>query len=139
MTRFRKAIMGRVARSISAASSCSAPPARAGSSCPIAARRRRCRTWSAARSLAMVRGGLLRAYAVTGGSRLASAPDIPTVDEAGFPGLHISVWGGMFVPKGTPRDVIAKLTSAAMSALADPAVRRQLADLGQEVPGREQQ
>ncbi len=94
---------------------------------------------SPASSLAMVRGGLLRAYAVTGGSRLASAPDIPTVDEAGFPGLHISVWGGMFVPKGTPRDVIAKLTSAAMSALADPAVRRQLADLGQEVPGREQQ
>src|SRR5216684_800325 len=147
MTRFRKAIMGRVARSISAASSCSAPPARAGSSCPIAAPALQdvvggqidVMCPSPASSLVMVRGGLLRAYAVTGGSRLASAPDIPTVDEAGFPGLHISVWGGMFVPKGTPRDVIARLTSAAMSALADPAVRRQLADLGQEVPGREQQ
>jgi tripartite tricarboxylate transporter family receptor len=78
-------------------------------------------------------------YAVTGGTRLASAPDIPTVDEAGFPELHISVWGGLFVPKGTPKNVIAKLHSATTTALADPAVRRQLANLGQEIVPREQQ
>ena len=94
---------------------------------------------SPASSLAMVGGGLLRAYAVTGGNRLASAPDIPTVDEAGFPGMRISIWGGLFVPKGTPRTVIAKLNSAAMSALADPAVHQQLMNLGQEIVPREQQ
>jgi tripartite-type tricarboxylate transporter receptor subunit TctC len=94
---------------------------------------------SPASALAMVGGGLVRGYAVTGGSRLASAPDIPTVNEAGFPGMHISVWGGLFAPKGTPRTVIAKLNSAAMSALADPAVQQQLAKLGQEVVPREQQ
>ena len=94
---------------------------------------------SPASSLAMVGGSLLRAYAVTGGSRLASAPDIPTVDEAGFPEMHISIWGGLFAPKGTPRTVIAKLNSAAMRALADPAVDRQLARLGQEIVPREQQ
>jgi tripartite-type tricarboxylate transporter receptor subunit TctC len=58
---------------------------------------------SPASSLAMVQSGLLRAYAVTEGTRLASGPDIPTVDEAGFPQLHISVWGGLFVPKGRPK------------------------------------
>jgi tripartite-type tricarboxylate transporter receptor subunit TctC len=94
---------------------------------------------SPASSLAMVSGGLLRAYAVTGGNHLASAPDIPTVDEAGFPGMRISIWGGLFAPKGTPRTVIAKLNSAAMSALADPAVHQQLMNLGQEIVPREQQ
>jgi tripartite-type tricarboxylate transporter receptor subunit TctC len=94
---------------------------------------------SPASALAMVDGGLVRGYAVTGGSRLASAPDIPTVDEAGFPGLRISVWGGLFAPKGTPRTVIAKLNSAAMSALADPPVQQQLAKLGQDIVPREQQ
>ena len=94
---------------------------------------------SPASSLAMVQSGLLRAYAVTDETRLASAPDIPTVDEAGFPQLHLSVWGGLFVPKGTPKSVIAKLNSAATTALADPAARRQLANIGQEVVPREQQ
>src|SRR6266478_774370 len=94
---------------------------------------------SPASSLAMVQSGLLRAYAVTDATRLTSAPDIPTVDEAGFPQLHISVWGGLFVPKGTPKSVIAKLNAATTIALADPAVRRQLANIGQEVVPREQQ
>jgi tripartite-type tricarboxylate transporter receptor subunit TctC len=94
---------------------------------------------SPASSLAMVQGGLLRAYAVTAPTRLTSAPDVPTVDEAGLPGMHIAVWGGMFVPRGTPKTAIAKLTSAAAAALADPAVRQQLAKLGQDVVPREQQ
>jgi len=94
---------------------------------------------SPASSLAMVGGGLVRAYAVTGGSRLPSAPDVPTVDEAGFPGMHISIWGGLFAPKGTPKTVIAKLNSAVTSVLADPAVHQQLAKLGQEIVPREQQ
>jgi tripartite-type tricarboxylate transporter receptor subunit TctC len=94
---------------------------------------------SPASSLAMVRGGLLRAYAVTAPTRLASAPEVPTVDEAGFPGMHIAVWGGLFAPRGTPKAVIARLTSAAAGALADPAVRQQLERLGQDVVPREQQ
>ena len=94
---------------------------------------------SPASSLAMVRGGLVRGYAITGGARLASAPEIPTVDEQGFPGFHMSVWGGLFAPKGTPKDVVAKLNAAAVDALADPSVRQRLADLGQEIFPRDRQ
>jgi tripartite-type tricarboxylate transporter receptor subunit TctC len=94
---------------------------------------------SPASSLAMVRSGLVRGYAITGSTRLASAPDVPTVDEAGFPGFHISVWGGLFAPKGTPPNVIARLNAAAVDALADPSVRVRLADLGQEIFPRERQ
>jgi tripartite-type tricarboxylate transporter receptor subunit TctC len=61
------------------------------------------------------------------------------VDEAGLPGLYVSVWFGIWAPKGTPRDVVAKLNAAMVSALADPAVRQRLADLGQEITPREQQ
>ena len=81
----------------------------------------------------------MRAYAVTAKARLATAPDIPTVDEAGLPGLYSSVWGALFAPKGTPEGVIAKLNSAIVSALADPVVRQRIADIGMECPAREQQ
>ncbi len=94
---------------------------------------------SPASSLAMVRGGLVRGYAITAGNRLASAPEIPTVDEQGFPGFHMSVWGGLFAPKGTPKDVIAKLNAAAVVALADPAVRQRLVALAQEIFPRDRQ
>ena len=56
-------------------------------------------------------------------ARLPSAPDIPTVDEAGLPGFHVSLWSGLWVPKGTPKDVIGKLNEAVRAALADPACR----------------
>jgi tripartite-type tricarboxylate transporter receptor subunit TctC len=94
---------------------------------------------SPASSLSMVRNGLVRGYAITASNRLASAPEIPTVDESGFPGFHISVWGGLFAPKGTPPAVVARLNAAAVQALADPLVRQRLADLGQEVFPRERQ
>ena len=90
-------------------------------------------------ALPHVRSGNVKAYAVTSPTRLAAAPDIPTVDEAGAPGVYISTWYGLWVPKGTPRDVIAKLTASAMAALADPAVRQRLVGLGQEIPPPEQQ
>src|SRR5215475_2214864 len=90
-------------------------------------------------ALPHVRSGQIKAYAVTSGNRLAAAPDIPSVDEAGAPGIYISTWYGMWVPKGTPGDVIGKLTAAAMEALADPAVRERLIGLGQEIPPPEQQ
>ena len=93
----------------------------------------------ASNSLPQVRGGKIRAYAVTAKSRLAVAPDTPTVDEAGLPGLYISVWYGIWAPRGTPRVIVDRLNAAIVAALADTAVRQKLADLGQEIPPREQQ
>ena len=93
----------------------------------------------AANSLPHVRGGKIKAYAVTSATRLAAAPEIPTADEAGLPGLHIAIWHAFWVPKGTPKDVVAKLNAAIVEALADPDVRQRLADLGQEIPPRDQQ
>lgn len=93
----------------------------------------------AANSLPQIRAGTIKAYAVTSPTRLPAAPDIPTVDEAGVPGLYISAWQGIWVPKGAPKDVISKLNTAIVAALADPSVRRRLADLGQEIYPRDQQ
>jgi tripartite-type tricarboxylate transporter receptor subunit TctC len=93
----------------------------------------------ASNSMAQIQAGKIKAYAVAADKRLAAAPDVPTVDEAGLPGFHISVWTAFWVPKGTPRDVITILSSAVMDALADPAVRQRLADVGLEVPPRAQQ
>jgi tripartite-type tricarboxylate transporter receptor subunit TctC len=84
-------------------------------------------------SLAFIRAGQIKAYAVTGQSRLAAAPQIPTTDEAGMPDFNISVWHGLWVPKGTPASIVAKLNAAARSALADSTVRAKLASLGQEI------
>ena len=72
-------------------------------------------------------------------TRLAMAPDIPTVDEVGLPGLHVSTWYGLWAPKGTPKDIVGKLNAAAVEALADPALRQRLADMGFGVPPRERQ
>ena len=93
----------------------------------------------AANSLPQVRAGTIKAYAVTDKTRLAAAPDIPTVDEAGVPGLHISIWHALWMPKGTPKDIIARLNAAVVETLADPGARARLAELGQEIPPREQQ
>jgi len=90
-------------------------------------------------SLPHVRTGHIKAYAVTAKKRLASAPDIPTVDEAGLPGFYISVWSGIWAPKGTPQEIISKLNAAVVAALANQDVQRRLADLGQDVPARDQQ
>jgi tripartite-type tricarboxylate transporter receptor subunit TctC len=89
--------------------------------------------------LALMRAGSIKAYAVTGDTRLAGAPNIPTFAEMGLPALSWSAWYGLFAPKGTPKDIITKLNAAAVDALADPAVRSRLANLGQEIFPREQQ
>jgi tripartite-type tricarboxylate transporter receptor subunit TctC len=90
-------------------------------------------------ALPQVRAGTIRAYAVMAGTRLASGPDIPSVDEAGAPGLYLATWSGLWVPKGTPKTVTARLSAAAMDTLADPSVRQRLGDLGQEIPPPDRQ
>jgi tripartite-type tricarboxylate transporter receptor subunit TctC len=93
----------------------------------------------AANSLPQLRAGTVKTYAVTAKSRLAAAPDLPTVDEAGLPGFYASVWHAIWVPKGTPNDIVVRLNAAVVDALADPMVRQRLTALGQEIFPREQQ
>ncbi len=90
-------------------------------------------------SLPQVRNGKIKAFAVTAKNRLPSAPDIPTVDEAGLPGFYFSRWHALWAPKGTPKDIVSKLNSAISAALADPVVRTRFADLGQDIFPRDQQ
>ena len=92
----------------------------------------------ASSAISIVKGGNVRAYAVTAKQRIASAPDIPTVDEAGLPGFYVSIWQGVWAPKGTPKEIIVKLNAAIAGALADPAVQKRLAEIGQEMPSAEQ-
>jgi tripartite-type tricarboxylate transporter receptor subunit TctC len=89
-------------------------------------------------SIGQVRAGNIRAYAVTSDKRLESAPDVPTTDEAGLPGFHMTLWSGLWVPKGTPKEIVTKLNAAAVDALSDPAVRKQLENLGLQMPPKDQ-
>jgi len=93
----------------------------------------------ASNSMQQVREGEIRPYAVTAKTRLAAAPDIPTVDEAGLPGLYIDTWYGMWAPAGTPREIVSRVNRAVAAALADSKVRRHFAYLGLEIPPPEQQ
>jgi tripartite-type tricarboxylate transporter receptor subunit TctC len=86
-----------------------------------------------------VRSGRIKAHAVLANNRLPMAPDIPTVDEAGLPGFYVSTWYGLWAPKGTRPDVVAKLNAAAAEALADPAVAQKLTGMGFAIPSRDRQ
>ena len=90
-------------------------------------------------ALAQIRAGTIKAYAVTSSSRLGAAGDIPSVDEAGFPSFHVSVWNAMWAPKGTPAAIIARLNAAIVETLSDAALRKRLEELGQDVVARERQ
>jgi tripartite-type tricarboxylate transporter receptor subunit TctC len=89
-------------------------------------------------SVAQVRAGTIRAYAVSGDTRAETVPDIPTANEAGLSGFHMTLWSGLWVPKGTPKAIIAKLNAAAVDALSDPTARKQLENLGLQMPPKEQ-
>jgi len=93
----------------------------------------------AGQTLPQYRSGNIRAFAVLTRNRWFAAPEVPAIDEAGVPGLYIPFWHGLWAPKGTPRDIVAKLNAAVVDALADPAVRQRFTDLGHEVVPREQQ
>jgi tripartite-type tricarboxylate transporter receptor subunit TctC len=90
-------------------------------------------------SLPQVRAGSIKAYAVAAKTRLPSAPEIPTTDEAGLPGFYAPIWYGMWAPMGTPADVIAKLNAAIVTTLADPDVKARLTEIGYEIYPRDQQ
>jgi tripartite-type tricarboxylate transporter receptor subunit TctC len=92
-----------------------------------------------AAALPQVRGGTIKAIANLSPQRSPSIPDIPTSDEGGVPGWHMAGWFGLFAPRATPNDVIARLNGAMMQALADPAVKARFAELGLDVAAREQQ
>ena len=91
----------------------------------------------ASNSMQQIRAGSIRAYAITDTVRLKAAPEIPTVEEAGLPGFHMTLWSGLWVPKATPKDIIERLNAAAAEAMGDPAVQKRLADLGLELPARD--
>jgi tripartite-type tricarboxylate transporter receptor subunit TctC len=90
-------------------------------------------------SLPHVRSDQIKAYAVTAKSRAAVAPEIPTVDEAGLRDFHISIWHALWAPKGTPKDIVAKLNGAVVNGLASANVRQRLIALGQEIRPANQQ
>jgi tripartite-type tricarboxylate transporter receptor subunit TctC len=89
-------------------------------------------------SINQVRAGTIRGYAVTDAKRAESATDIPTADEAGLPGFHMTLWSGLWVPKGTPKEIITRLNAAAVEALNDPSVRKQLENIGLQMPPKDQ-
>lgn len=92
-----------------------------------------------ASALPQFRAGRIKVYAVAAKQRRAAAPDIPTVDEAGLPGFYLAPWHGMWAPKGTPKPIIDRINRAVVDGLADPAVQQRLADVGTDVPPRDQQ
>jgi tripartite-type tricarboxylate transporter receptor subunit TctC len=93
----------------------------------------------ASQMLPYLHSGAVKAFAIMGGTRWSAAPDVPTMAEAGVPGLELSFWQAFWAPSGTPGDVISKLNAAATAALADPALSGRLKELGEEMPVREQQ
>ena len=90
-------------------------------------------------SVPQVKAGTVRAYALAAGTRSPALPDVPTVDEAGLPGFYGGLWHGLWAPKGTPADIVAKLNAAAKQSLLDPTVQQKLAAVGQQIvpPGRQ--
>jgi tripartite-type tricarboxylate transporter receptor subunit TctC len=89
-------------------------------------------------SINQVRAGTIRGYAVTDDKRVESAPEIPTTDEAGLAGFHMTLWSGLWVPKGTPPEIVAKLNAAALAALNDSDVQAQLKNLGLQMTPSDQ-
>jgi tripartite-type tricarboxylate transporter receptor subunit TctC len=88
---------------------------------------------------ALLAAGSVKPFAITGKARLPSSPNIPTADEAGLPGFFASLWYGLWVPKGTPKDVTAKLNATMTQILFDPQVRQRFDELGIQISPLDQQ
>jgi len=84
-------------------------------------------------SLPQVQAGKIRAYGITARTRSPAAPEIPTTAEGGYP-MEVSIWHGLWAPKGTPPEIVARLNAAAITTLQDPAIRKRLEELGQDIP-----
>jgi tripartite-type tricarboxylate transporter receptor subunit TctC len=93
----------------------------------------------ASSSLPYVQAGKIRAFGVLTQSRWPGAPDIPTLEEQGLPGLVMPYWTGLWVKKGTPAEIVEKLNAAVVETMADPSVVKRLTDIGQQIPPRDQQ
>jgi tripartite-type tricarboxylate transporter receptor subunit TctC len=93
----------------------------------------------ASQTLSFLRSGTIKAFAVMSKARWPSAPNVPTFDEVGIPGMYISFWNGLWTTKGTPADTIAKLNAAVVDTLADAAVRQRMTELGHVIATREEQ
>jgi tripartite-type tricarboxylate transporter receptor subunit TctC len=88
--------------------------------------------------LPLVHAGQIKAFAVTAPKRIAAAPEIPTVDEAGLPGFYVGIWNALWVPAGTPKEIVAKLNAAANSAMSDPVFQKKMVELGLDMPPDEE-
>ena len=93
----------------------------------------------ASQTLSFLHSGAIKPFAVMSKERWPAASDVPTMDEVGVSGMYISFWNGLWVPKGTPKEIVAKLNSAVVDALADPTVRQRLTELGHVIATREEQ
>ena len=89
-------------------------------------------------AMAFIKGGKVKALAVMSPKRTPELPDVPTLAEAGLPGVEMTTWYGLFVTAGTPKPVIDKLYAETMKAIKDPDVAKRLAGLGGE-PGNASQ
>jgi tripartite-type tricarboxylate transporter receptor subunit TctC len=80
-----------------------------------------------------IKAGKVKAYAVTSKQRVPTLPDLPTMQESGYPGFEVGIWHGMWAPKGTPKAVTDKLVAALQAGLADPAFQKRMSGLGAQV------
>jgi tripartite-type tricarboxylate transporter receptor subunit TctC len=88
--------------------------------------------------LSQIQAGSIKALGVSTKKRLPQLPDVPTIDESGLPGYEVTIWNGIFAPKGTPPAIVAKLNAALVDAMADEAVRKRLIDLAVDLPAKEE-
>jgi tripartite-type tricarboxylate transporter receptor subunit TctC len=93
----------------------------------------------ASQTLSFLRSGAMKAFAIMSKERWPGAPEVPTMDEVGVPGMYISFWNGLWAPKGTPTEIVARLNAAVVDTLADPTVRQRLTELGHVIATREEQ